>query len=150
MATVETPRALRMGPRAATISAEQFAPWLPVLAPGRHQPNRRYGPRYPYPQLVRLAPLDRAGNEIAAASIVVVGRQLSEQGIDFYHPAPLPYRRVIVTLETCDGRWLRLLLDLTWCRFTRHGWYESGGRFLRILDSGSRDAGGAASERFRD
>lgn len=138
MATVEQPRPpLGAGRRVATISAEQFAPWLPALAPGRHQPNRRFGPRYPYPQLVRMAPVDRDGSERSGESLVVVGRQLSEQGFDFFHPSPLPYRRVVVTLETCDGRWLRLLLDLTWCRFTRHGWYESGGRFLKILDSGS-------------
>jgi len=54
--------------------------------------------------------------------------------LGFYHPHPLPYRRMIVSLETGDGRWLSFLIDLTWCRFTKQGWYESGGRFLQPVD----------------
>lgn len=136
MATADCPRAAYSIPRAATIPAEQFAPWLPLLAQGYHEKNRRFGPRYPYPQLVHLTPLELDGQTECRESIVVVGRQLSEQGIDFFHPKPLPYRRAIVTLEAPGGRWLRLLLDLTWCRFTRHGWYESGGRFIKVLATG--------------
>lgn len=136
MATATKPRPALAVPRTPTIPAEQFAPWLPLLAEGYKQQNRRFGPRYPYPQLVRLTPVELDGETDAGETLVVVGRQLSEQGLDFYHPSPLPYRRVIVTLETSEGRWLRLLLDLTWCRFTRQGWYESGGRFIKILASG--------------
>ena len=32
------------------------------------------------------------------------------------------------------GGWFGFLIDLTWCRFTRQGWYESGGRFLESVD----------------
>jgi hypothetical protein len=34
-----------------------------------------------------------------------------------------------------------VLVDLKWCRFTRHGWYESGGRFLQIVPSPLRQGG---------
>ena len=67
--------------------------------------------------------------------MVVVGRHLSEHGLTFYHPKPLSFRRVIATLETANGARLAFLLDLSWCRFTRHGWYESGGRFLDTVAS---------------
>ncbi len=44
----------------------------------------------------------------------------------FFIPTPLPYRRVIASLETGASAWIGFLVDLHWCRFTRYGWYESG------------------------
>ena len=40
---------------------------------------------------------------------------------------------MLVSLDAADGRSISLAIDLTWCRFTRFGWYESGGRFLRVV-----------------
>ena len=40
---------------------------------------------------------------------------------------------MIVSLRTGTGAWLGFLIDLTWCRFTKQGWYESGGRFLQSV-----------------
>jgi hypothetical protein len=42
---------------------------------------------------------------------------------------------MIVSLETRSGEWIAFLIDLRWCRFTKGGWYESGGRFLRTVIS---------------
>jgi hypothetical protein len=67
-------------------------------------------------------------------ALVVVGKNLSEEGLGFYHQQPLPYRRAIITLEDNSGRSVSLLIDLSWCRFTRQGWYDSGGRFLEIVE----------------
>ena len=39
---------------------------------------------------------------------------------------------MIALLETAGGARLAFLIDLTWCRFKRQGWYESGGRFLQV------------------
>jgi hypothetical protein len=66
---------------------------------------------------------------------VVVGKDLSDRGLGFFHPHPIPHRRAIVTLEDSSQRGVSLLIDLSWCRFTRHGWYDSGGRFLQIVSS---------------
>ena len=41
---------------------------------------------------------------------------------------PLPFRRMIASLEVRRGEWAGFLADITWCRFTQHGWYDSGGR----------------------
>jgi hypothetical protein len=49
---------------------------------------------------------------------------------------------MIASLESGNGRWLGFLIDLTWCRFNRHGWYESGGRFLQAVLSPVEEAGG--------
>jgi hypothetical protein len=40
---------------------------------------------------------------------------------------------MIVSLETAGGTKLGFLIELSWCRFTRHGWYESGGRFRQAV-----------------
>ena len=39
---------------------------------------------------------------------------------------------MIATLESAAEERISFLIDLNWCRFTRHGWYESGGRFLDV------------------
>ena len=38
-----------------------------------------------------------------------------------------------------DDRWLGMLLDISWCRFTGLGWYESGGRFLQSVPAMSAE-----------
>jgi len=42
---------------------------------------------------------------------------------------------MIASLEGKETRWVGFLVDITWCRFTQHGWYDSGGRFLHAVPS---------------
>ena len=42
---------------------------------------------------------------------------------------------MIVSLEDQRGGWFGFLILLGWCRFTKQGWYESGGRFLEAVAS---------------
>lgn len=106
---------------------------LGAIYPRGNQVERRGEQRYPYPFLVRLTPVAGDGVTPQGEGVVVVGKHLSERGLGLYHPQPLAHRRMIATLETAPGRPVALLIDLTWCRFTRQGWYESGGRFLRSV-----------------
>jgi hypothetical protein len=108
---------------------------LGTLYPQGELVERRREQRYPYPHLVHLTPVNADGLTPAGESVVVIGKHLSERGLGFYHREPLPYRRMIVSLEAPGGLHLGFLIDLTWCRFTRHGWYESGGRFLGSVPS---------------
>jgi hypothetical protein len=108
---------------------------LAAMDPHGHRLERRTGGRYPYPYLIHITPLGASGEVPAGEPVVVVGKHLSERGFSFYHPKPLPFRRVIATLETATGARLAFVLLLTWCRFTRQGWYESGGRFLDTATS---------------
>lgn len=103
--------------------------------------ERRRNRRYPYAYPVYLTPLDER-DEPAGPTILVLGKQLSDGGLDFYYDEPIPNRRVLVSLEGHGGRSVSLILLLTWCRFTRHGWYENGGRFLKSVDKA--DAVGSA------
>jgi len=95
--------------------------------------ERRSDQRYPFPYLIQLTPAGPDGTPAEGETIAVVGKHISERGLGFYHTKPLPYRRMIVSLETGSGSRLSFLIDLTWCRFTKQGWYESGGRFLQAV-----------------
>ena len=96
--------------------------------------ERRRGQRVPYPYLVKLAPVDADGQTPLGEGFVVVGKHLSPGGIDFYHREPLPYRWVIAWLEGPEGQPFAMLVELLWCRFNKQGWYDNGGRFVRLID----------------
>jgi hypothetical protein len=104
---------------------------LSALYPRNDLMERRRSNRYPFPCLMHLTPIDRSGTALVDQTVVVVGKHLSETGCSFYHQSPLPHRRMVASLETSRGHWLGFLIDVNWCRFTKDGWYESGGRFLQ-------------------
>jgi hypothetical protein len=106
---------------------------LATMYPVDRYDERRQQDRFPYPHLVQLTPVEDERLTEAAPPVMAAGKHLSERGMGFYHPNPLPYRRVVATLERAPGKFIHLLLQLSWCRFIRHGWYESGGKFLRVL-----------------
>ncbi|HEY2882403.1 MAG TPA: hypothetical protein VGJ15_08220, partial [Pirellulales bacterium] len=56
----------------------------------------------------------------------------------FFHAEPLVHRKMIASFHAGDNRWLGLLIDLWWCRFSQ-GWYESGGRFLQAVPAAAAD-----------
>lgn len=104
-----------------------------VLSEGKQERGlneRRREKRHAYPYPVYLTPVAEDGSQDEEKTFAVLGKHLSECGLDFYHTQPLPYRRVIASLELANGQWVGLMMDLSWCRFNRHGWYENGGRFL--------------------
>jgi hypothetical protein len=105
------------------------------LCPQGHSGERRADQRFPYPKLLYLTPVSEDGISPAGDSIVVVGKHVSERGLGFFYQRPLPNRRMIASLEGREGGWVSFLVDITWCRFTRHGWYDSGGRFLQAVPS---------------
>lgn len=106
---------------------------LTALYPRNDLLERRRDNRYPFPCLIHLTPVGKDGRSAEGAAVVVVGKHLSEHGFSFYHQAPLPHRRMIASLEGSRGNWVAFLIDLKWCRFTKDGWYESGGRFLQTV-----------------
>ncbi len=110
-----------------------------TLLPREDLVERRREQRYPFPHLMHLTPVGDDGLTPEGETVVVVGKHLSERGLGFFHPQPLPYRRMIVSLQTGNGVWLGFLIDLSWCRFTKQGWYESGGRFIQSVLSPIED-----------
>jgi hypothetical protein len=101
--------------------------------PGRPELDRRREKRRPYPLPFLITPVDSVQHPIRDGQLVVIGRNVSELGVDFYHREPLPYRQVIASFDGLRGTTLHLLVDLTWCRFGRHRIYDSGGRFVRVV-----------------
>lgn len=108
---------------------------LTAMYPQGRIVERRMDQRYPFPHLLYLTPVggDEASPE--GESVVVIGKALSERGLGFFHPQPLAHRRMIASLETSGSQWAGFLIDITWCRFTQYGWYESGGRFIQTVPS---------------
>jgi len=106
---------------------------LAGMHPRENLIERRGEQRYPYPYLIRLFPVAPDRLSPQGEGIVAVGKHISERGLGLYHPKPLPYRRMIVCFQSDSGRQVAFLIDLKWCRFTKQGWYESGGRFLRTV-----------------
>jgi len=103
------------------------------LYPATSSAERRRSQRFPYPRLVKLTPVDPVTLAALDDSIVVAGKHISDSGLGFYHQQPLADRHMIASLENGDGKSFRFLIDLSWCRFTKLGWYQSGGRFIRAL-----------------
>ena len=97
------------------------------------QTEYRREPRYPFPFLLRLTPVQDETTTSQGGPICVVGKNLSSRGIGFYHQQPIPFRKAIVTIENASGTQTSFLVELSWCRFTRQGWYDSGGRFLSVV-----------------
>jgi hypothetical protein len=120
---------------------------LAALYPRNDVIERRRETRYPFPCLIHLTPVGPDGITPEGETIVVAGRDLSEHGVGFYHQTPLPFRRVIASVECGRGNWIGFLVDLSWCRFTRGGWYESGGRLVQSALSpiGAPELAGTAS-----
>ena len=77
--------------------------------------------------------------------MIVSGKHISETGLSFFHPEPLPYRLVAATLEKLDGTRCEYVIDVGWCRFTQMGWYESGGKFVRQIEGPATPSAAARS-----
>jgi hypothetical protein len=128
-------RVAEMAPPANEPLRRQVWGILAGLYPPGKTCERRADQRFPYPHLLYLTPVGDDGISAAGESVVVVGKHLSEHGLGFFYQQPLPNRRMIASLQAQESRWLGFLIDITWCRFTQHGWYDSGGRFLQAVPS---------------
>ena len=82
-----------------------------------------------------LTPLDPGSALPDGDPTLVAGRNLSLQGVSFSHEHPLPYRDIVLTFALPGGGVESMVVRLKWCRFTRGGKYQSGGRLLRTTPS---------------
>jgi hypothetical protein len=96
--------------------------------------NRRGEQRYPFACLAHITPVAENGLTPTGKPIVAATKNISEAGISFFHAVNLPYRRVVLSFDRNDITPISFLVDVSWCRFTRHGWYESGGRLLQVVE----------------
>jgi hypothetical protein len=108
---------------------------LVAIEPFRRPMERRREARYPYPYPIHLTPFDERGRPDVDRTFVVIGKHLAPHGLDFYFSQPLAERRVIASLDCGREGWIGLVVELAWCRFSRHGWYDNGGRFIAVVPS---------------
>lgn len=94
-------------------------------------PDKRRLPRHAYPCAVDMWPVQQG--RPTGERIVVIGKNMSLGGLDFFHREPLAQRYVIAALEQAPSRFVFLLTELHWCRFLRDGWYDGGGRFVKVV-----------------
>jgi hypothetical protein len=93
--------------------------------------ERRHDDRIAIPVLFRLTPYDDNQRPIDEEASIVVGKNISRRGLSFYHEHPITHRRALIEVaDPCAGTF-SAEIDITWCRFTKPGWYESGGRLIR-------------------
>lgn len=93
--------------------------------------ERRHVDRIAIPALFRLTPFDADHQLLRSQASIVVGKNISRRGMSFYHERPMPHRRALIELAHPGLGEFVAEIDVSWCRFTRPGWYESGGRLLR-------------------
>ena len=95
--------------------------------------ERRRDERVAIPVLFRLTPLDVDRQTLEHESSIVVGKNISRRGLCFYHEWPIPHRRALIAVAQSGLGSFAAEIDISWCRFTRPGWYESGGRLVRLV-----------------
>ena len=91
--------------------------------------DRRLSPRVPFQQRICLIGLDEHHCPDSGACLVD-GRDISAEGISFKHHDALPNRFVALSFQTGKGI-ETAFVKLSWCLFSREGFYTSGGRFVR-------------------
>lgn len=98
---------------------------------GLYGNEQRGADRYPCSRLVELTPFNPSTNEVSGETITIPSRNLSLNGLGFYHTEPLAARYGLVQLNPDSDQPL-LMMKLIWCRFLKPGWYDNGGRFMRV------------------
>lgn len=93
--------------------------------------DRRKDVRYAFPYPLKLLPVDAALRAEYRGAISAIGKHLTLHGIDFYCTHPIAAKEVICEFDAGPSR-LSIVLELNWCRHNAQGWFENGGKFLRI------------------
>ena len=107
---------------------------LSLYHPSLKHLERRSEPRFPYPYPFHLTPLSGTNEILIEQTLSVIGRHLSEHGLDFYHRDPFPFRRAIATLPAMANEWIGLVIELKSTRLSGHGWYAYGGRIIGLVE----------------
>jgi hypothetical protein len=122
-----------------SILANQVEKFLARLQPAVSL-ERGHGDRTAIPYLFRVTPLDDARQPVDDDALTVVGKNLSRRGISFCHERPISHRLDRIELVQPGPDTFVAEIDITWCRFNKLGWYESGGRLIGAVCPASERA----------
>lgn len=139
---VESPRAAHAAPTVASSALcrlDEISRLVETLVAAWYESplvqQQRGEHRIPYNHPLALTPLDDKTEEFIGQTTIVAARNLSVEGVSFSHQQPLPFRKIALTFALPDGEVESMVTRLRWCRFTRDGLYQSGGTFLRTIQS---------------
>lgn len=101
--------------------------------------EKRLKQRFAFHKPLRVTPVnDRTRKPDPSQSFAVFGIDISATGISFLSQQLVPSRQAVITCYGPDNESLSLLFVPRWVRFTRHSWYQIGGRLVRVLPSSVR------------
>ena len=98
-----------------------------------NQVEMRSSVRTPYPNLVGLTPLQNESLRDMGEPFYVVGKRIGLGGIDFFHNEKIEFHYALASFERCENDLVHFILKISHCKFRRPGWYESGGRFVKLV-----------------
>ena len=108
------------------VQAAQFSAPLPRM-------ERREHARRAYPNVISVTPLIDGTLEPASETVSVIGRNLSNLGLDFFHDYLIAEKEVVIGLQSAKESWSHFVMELGWSRFVQGGWYISGGKFTQVI-----------------
>ena len=96
--------------------------------------EKRSHRRFPFRRPFTVTPISNAtGRPDQFRSFPAFGIDISPTGICFIAHHLVPARRALLSLEGPGGKLVGVLFEPRWVRFTRGGWYQTGGRLVELL-----------------
>jgi hypothetical protein len=91
-----------------------------------------------YRRPIIVTPVDSAtGRPDQLRSFPAFGVDISANGVCFVARQLVAARKAVIVCEGPDELMASFLFEPRWVRFTRGGWYHTGGRLLEVLPSDS-------------
>jgi hypothetical protein len=109
--------------------------WLLESGSGDHVPvEKRAHRRFPFRKPITVTPVNNhSGRPDRLKSFSAFGIDISTCGICFLARHLVPARKAVLSAEGPSGELVTLLFEPRWVRFTRGGWYQTGGRLVEVL-----------------
>jgi hypothetical protein len=112
--------------------------------------ERRRTARQAYPQAMLLTPCAKRREPRVEETVMVVGKDLSRNGVGFVHTRALREEHVVITLRQKDSAPISLLTVIRRVQPLRHGLYLIGGEFVERITMEETDGGPAATSAAAD
>ena len=109
--------------------------WLLESESGDRVPvEKRAHRRYSFRKPLTVTPVNNhSGRPDPLKCFPAFGIDISASGICFLARQLVPARKAVLSLEGPCNKTVPVLFEPRWVRFTRGGWYQTGGRLLEVL-----------------
>ncbi len=96
--------------------------------------EKRAHRRFPFRRALVVTPINNGtGRPDRVKSFSAFGIDISANGVCFLGRQLVPARKAVLGVEGPNGQMVHMLFEPRWVRFTRGGWYQTGGRLLEVL-----------------